>query len=98
MFARHVTVHIKPDRIDQAVAIFEQAALPRLREQQGFRGGCMLADAESGRGVIMILWEQASDSLRLETAGFYREQIAKFAEVFAEPPAPLLLEVRVCQL
>lgn len=58
----------------------------------------MLADAESGRGVIMILWEQASDSLRLETAGFYREQIAKFAEVFAEPPAPLLLEVRVCQL
>ncbi len=96
MHARHVTLHIKPGRIDDAAAILESRVLPVLREQDGFRGAGMFTETSSGHGVIVILWDRAEDCLRLEAAGFYQLQIAKFADVFAQPPAAKLLEVRVC--
>jgi hypothetical protein len=95
MHARHVTLRIKRDRIDDAVGIFQQLALPELREQAGFRGASMLVDPESGHGAIIILWDEAADSRRLEASGFYRRQIGKLTEVFSEPPQPELFEVRV---
>lgn len=93
MHARHVTFRTKAGRAKDAVAIFENAALPLLRDQEGFQGACMLMDPTSGEGVIMILWKEAHHSRRLEAAGFYQQQIARFADVFVEPPRPVLFEV-----
>jgi heme-degrading monooxygenase HmoA len=98
MHARHVTIRIRPDCVAQAREIFTGGALPALAAQPGFRGACLLADDATGgdgavHGVILILWESAAHSRRLEAAGFYREQIARFAQVFAAPPEPALLRV-----
>jgi hypothetical protein len=93
MYARHVTLRIAPGSVDRAVEIFAHEVLPLLGLQTGFRDALMLTGA-GGDGVIAIFWSCAEDSQRLEDAGFYREQIAKFAPVFAAPPEPRLLEVR----
>jgi hypothetical protein len=93
MYARHVTLRIAPESIDRAVDIFQVEVLPLLRTEPGFRDALMLTGA-AGDGVIAIFWNTAEDSQRLEDAGFYRTQIAKFAPVFAAPPEPRLLEVR----
>lgn len=93
MFARHVHLHLKPERADEAVAIMETQVLPLLKRQPGFRGACLLTDPTSGEGVFLVLWARAEDSRHLEDNGFYAEQIAKFAEVFRRPPEPRLLSM-----
>ncbi|MES2938601.1 MAG: hypothetical protein V4864_13025 [Pseudomonadota bacterium] len=95
MHARHVAIRIKSGEVPRARDIFNEGALPALAAQPGFRGACLLADEASGEGAIVILWERAEDSQRLEAAGFYKEQIARFAQVFAAPPQPALMQVQV---
>jgi hypothetical protein len=95
MFARHVTLKLRPGALGIAANIFSESALPLLRQKFGFVGALMLGDDSAGLGIILILWQQAEDSERLEVEGFYREQIRKFVDVLRDPPEPKLLSVEV---
>jgi hypothetical protein len=95
MFARHVTLQLQSGHLAEAGCIFGGSALPLLRQQPGFVDACMFGDDDGGIGIIVIFWRQAEDSQRLETNGFYRTQIAKFADVVIAPPQPALLAVVV---
>jgi len=95
MFARHVTLALKPGCLDEAARIFAGSALPLLRQQPGFVEACMLGDDDHGTGFIIIFWQQAADSLNLDRQGFYAAQIAKFSHVILCAPVPALLQVPV---
>jgi hypothetical protein len=98
MFARHVTLKLRPGALGSAVEIFSGSALPQLRQQSGFAGAMMLGDDGAGIGIILILWQRAEHSQRLEAEGFYGEQIRKFREVLRDPPEPRLLTVEVFEM
>ena len=95
MLVRHVVLDLKPDRLEEAVAIFEHQALPLLRAQEGFAGASLLSN---GTGCIVILtcWERAADFHRIEAAGFFQQQVAKFLDVIRRAPTATLFESRVC--
>jgi hypothetical protein len=95
MFARHVTLKLRPGVLGSAANIFSESALPLLKQKRGFVGALMLGDDSDGLGIILIVWQQAEDSERLEVEGFYREQIHKFRDVLRDPPAQKLLSVEV---
>jgi heme-degrading monooxygenase HmoA len=56
MFARVVRYTVDPDRCDEALTKFEEAA-KQIGDIDGITGGYVMADGESGRIITVTLWE-----------------------------------------
>lgn len=95
MYAQAVRVQIQPGKIDEAISIFRDSVAPAVREQNGFKSAYLLIDRETNKGIGLSLWETEADVAALATSGFYQEQTAKFAAVFAAPPEREVYEVAV---
>ena len=95
MYARVVTVQSQPGKTEETIRIYRDSVMPVAREQQGFKGAFLLTDPNTGKGVSITLWETEADMRAGETSGYYQEQIAKFAQVFAGPPTREGYEVSV---
>jgi len=93
MFAQSVRVQIQPGKLDDAVRIFTESVLPAARQQPGFRDGYFLVDRENNRAMGLALYETKADVEALVNSGFYQENVAKFAAVFAGPPEREVYEV-----
>ncbi len=93
MYAQVVRVEIQPGKVDEAIAIFKDSVIPAARQQKGFRNAYMLIDRSADRGIGFSLWETEADVAALASSGFYQEQVAKFAAIFAGPPERGVYEV-----
>ncbi len=67
--------------------------VPAAEKQKGFRGGYLLTDRATGKGISISLWETEADMKASETSGYLQEQIAKFGGLFAGPPIREAFEV-----
>ncbi len=94
LYARVVTVQIRPHKTDGTIEIFRDL-LPLMREQAGFRGAQLLADAASGRGQMTTLWESEAHMTANEASGWFREQITHFQPVLCAPPSAERYEVHM---
>lgn len=56
MFARVITAQAGPEGFDNAIRLFQQQ-LPGARQQPGFQGFYVLSDIETGKLMIISLWE-----------------------------------------
>lgn len=56
MFARVITAQAGPEGFEGAIRLARQQ-LPGAREKPGFKGYYLLTDAETGKLVIISLWE-----------------------------------------
>jgi heme-degrading monooxygenase HmoA len=56
MFARVITAQAAAEGFDGTIRLVEQQ-LPGARQQPGFEGYYLLTDAETGKVVIISLWE-----------------------------------------
>jgi heme-degrading monooxygenase HmoA len=56
VFARVVRYSVEPERCEEALASFEEAAR-QIREIDGMLGVYVMADGESGRIITLTLWE-----------------------------------------
>ena len=56
MFARVITAQAGAEGLDGAIRLAEQQ-LPAARQMPGFKGYYLLTDAETGKLVIISLWE-----------------------------------------
>jgi hypothetical protein len=52
---------LDPERIDATVRQFEEDALPRLEQAQGFRGITVAVNHRAGQAVAIALWENVAD-------------------------------------
>jgi hypothetical protein len=52
---------LDPERIDATVRQFEEDALPRLEQAQGFRGITVAVNHRAGQAVAIALWESEAD-------------------------------------
>lgn len=67
MFARVITARAGTEGFDGAIRLAEQQ-LPGARQMPGFAGYYLLTDAESGKVVIISLWE-TGEQMDAVTAG-----------------------------
>jgi quinol monooxygenase YgiN len=67
MFARVITAQAGPEGFDGAVRLAEQQ-LPGARQQPGFSGYYLLTDAETGKLIVISLWE-TREQMDAVTAG-----------------------------
>jgi heme-degrading monooxygenase HmoA len=95
MYARVVTVQAQPGKTEEAIAIFRNSVIPAAKQQKGFISLMLLTDRNTGKGITVGLWETEADLKANEASGYFQEQTAKFAGVFAAPPVREEYEVSV---
>jgi heme-degrading monooxygenase HmoA len=57
MFVRLTRVQNQLDRLDAAIANYQQVLLPQARQLSGFNGAVLLVDRSSGAGISVTYWE-----------------------------------------
>ncbi len=67
MFARVITAQAGTEGFDGAIRLAEQQ-LPAARQMPGFKGYYLLTDSETGKLVIISLWE-TREQMAAVTAG-----------------------------
>ncbi len=93
MHSRVIHVQIRPDKLDEATRLFRESVIPAMQQQQGNRGGYLLTDRTTGKGLSVSLWESEAAMTASEASGYLQEQLAQFRELFAQPPTPEHYEV-----
>jgi quinol monooxygenase YgiN len=96
--ARVVTVQVKQDRLDEAVAIYRDSVVATAKEHKGYLGALLLTDRSTGKGVSIVAWASEADLKASDTSGYLQAQLAKFSEVFAAPPTVEIFEVGAVRL
>ena len=97
MHARVVNLRVPPVDTREMVRIYRTSVMPSLRRQQGFDGALLLSDPETGIGISVTMWETEEDREAGEASGFYKEQIAKFADLLIETPVRKHYDVSVLE-
>ena len=95
MHARVTVSQIKPDKIDEALALYRDSVVPTAKQQRGFKALLNLSDRTTGKGLSIVLWETEADMKAGEASGYYQQQLAKFKDLFATPPVKEHYEVAV---
>ena len=57
MFARVTRLAVSPEHLPEGNQAIEEHLVPALRMQDGYDGGLLLADPESGKMISVTLWE-----------------------------------------
>jgi hypothetical protein len=71
--------------LPNAVEVFKQRVLPRLRAHPECTGVMALATPE-GRGMLLSFWTTAEAADQAVQTGFYDEQVAEFTLFLRQPP------------
>jgi hypothetical protein len=84
MFARHITLLLKPNLVNEFPVAFEQEILPLLRKQKGFLDELLLVTPEKKEVVGISLWEtkEYAEIYRREVYPQIEKILAKFVEGF----------------
>jgi hypothetical protein len=70
MFARHVSLRLKPNTLSEFTRIFDKEVVPMLRKQSGFRDEITFA-IPGGLDVVAIsLWDTREHGEAYNTAGY----------------------------
>ena len=93
MFARHVTMHLKPNTRAEFTQTIENEILPLLRKQHGFQDEIVFAAPGSGtEGVAISLWDKKADA-EAYLRGSYPEVLKALAKVVDGTPEVQNFEV-----
>jgi hypothetical protein len=96
VFARVSEFEARPEQLDEMHREGVEHVLPALRMQDGFNGGLVLADRQSGKVLAVALWEseQAMDATEeaahwlrafgAETAGGMLKSVERYEVFFSE--------------
>ncbi|TMK40588.1 MAG: hypothetical protein E6G56_06735 [Actinobacteria bacterium] len=79
-------VGLPPERIDRTLEQFEEDELPKLENQDGFRGVLVLVNRADGMANAITFWDSESNLRASEQAGAdARAAAVKTAEPSREP-------------
>jgi heme-degrading monooxygenase HmoA len=92
MHARHTTLQLDPERIDEVVANTEDD-IPSWRELDGFKGFTLLIDRSSGKLVGTSYWQSKEQMDASEEAVKESRQRAADTGHAAQPPVVERFEV-----
>ena len=78
MFARHVTMQLKPSFAKEFPVMFEEEIVPLLKKQKGFVDELLLVAPETMESVAISLWETK------EYAQIYNRELYPLVEKMVE--------------
>ena len=97
MFARNVSVRLKPNSLTQFTETFEKDALPILRKQPGFRDEITLASEDGLHVTAISIWE-TKEQAEAYNAGAYSDVVKSLEKVMDGAPKVRLTKVATSTL
>ena len=61
MLARVVTIQVRPEKMDECIAIFKEINAPSIAAQPGFNHGHWFVNRASGEATSVTFWENEAD-------------------------------------
>ncbi len=92
MYARLTMFQFRPEKMDEANQIWE-AALHELRQQYGLKSLMRLVEQNTGKAVLVSLFETEADMQSGVNSGFVQQQASKIAHLLVGMPVTELYEV-----
>ena len=82
MFARNVSIHLKPNTLSDYTRTFEKDILPMLRKQHGFKDEITFAGPGGVDVTAISLWESKTDAEAYNTDTYPQvlKTLARFIE------------------
>jgi len=82
MFARSVTVQLKPNSVAEFNRTMEKDILPLLQRQRGFQDEITLVASNGAEAIGISLWEQKADADAYQRTAYteVQEHLAKVIE------------------
>ncbi len=92
MYARNVSMHLKPKTGPEFTRTLEKDILPLLRKQRGFKDEITFVDADGTGAVAISLWDlkENADAYNRDT---YPEVLKRLGKVVDGTPRVLNFEV-----
>jgi heme-degrading monooxygenase HmoA len=91
MHARVLTVRVQPDRIDEALHLWQEQVLPHLEQTTGFRDVALYADRQDGFVLATIHYATEADALASQES--FAARFAPVAHLFVGPSRHQLYEL-----
>ena len=92
MFARNVSMRLKPNSAAEFTRTFEKEILPLLRKQKGFQDELALVVQGGSEAVGISLWDE-KDNAEIYARGTYPQVLAALAKVIEGTPRVQTYEV-----
>lgn len=92
MFARNVTMRLKPNSVPEFTRTFEKEVLPLLRKQTGFQDELTLVIPGGTEVVGISMWEQ-KENAEIYDRGTYPQVLKVLAKVLEGTPKVQTYEV-----
>ncbi len=82
MFARNVSIHLKPNTLSDYTRTFEKQVLPLLRKQNGFKDEITFAGTDGVDVTAISLWDNKIDAEAYNTNTYPQvlKTLARFIE------------------
>ena len=85
MFARKISIHLKPNTLAEFTTILEQNVIPLLRKQRGFKDEITFAAAGSTDVLAISLWHTKPNAEAYDGDG-YKEVLKMLGSVVEGTP------------
>jgi len=98
VFARVTLLEIDTIRIpiDDALELFREAVMPRLKDQPGYCGIYAFTTPE-GRTMLVSFWDTAEQADAFAASRWYPEVLEEYTTLFRTPPGREHYEVRFAE-
>jgi heme-degrading monooxygenase HmoA len=70
-----------------AIAVFREAVIPALHEEEGYEG-CYVLLSEEGKMLVLSFWTSDETARASRLSGFYEAQVEKFSDLVVYRQAP----------
>jgi quinol monooxygenase YgiN len=92
MFARNVTIRLKPNTLNDFSQTLEQEIVPMLRKQAGFRDEIAIASDDNTYVTAISLWDSKEQAEAYNTSA-YPAVLKNLDKFLVEPPKVRLSKV-----
>ena len=80
MFARSVSLHLKPNRVEEFTRIIENEVIPMMRGLKGFQDKIVLVASGGLEAIGLSIWDEKEDA-EAYGRGTFREVLKALAKV-----------------
>ena len=92
MYARLITVHIQPTKLEEFATTFSTDILPAISREHGFKSIYVMKDATQNKITALVVWETESNA-HTSIEEYLSQRLPKVAHFLASQPSAETLEV-----
>jgi hypothetical protein len=96
MYARVVSLQVRPEEVESSARLFEEAMIPARRADEGFVGALFLV-RDDGTSMAIHLADTLEHLHANERSGVYQSVVAKFRDRFVGHPHREVFRVAVSE-